>query len=115
MLLTATAPPSALGDDSGAAGHLTAPLSAVTASPGVMETLAGVAAPRGPDGLSERLRRLGELTRDDLVDCEAALAAIPHGPSHVSRSASHLLALGGKRLRPLCVALASRAGSGFNH
>src|SRR3954454_22516501 len=100
MLHTATAHTSASADDPGA------PLpAAVIATPGIMETLAGVASHRGPEGLSERLLRLGELTRDDLAVCEAALAGIPHGPSHVSRSAAHLLALGGKRLRPLCVAL----------
>lgn len=81
----------------------------------LLERLAGVSATRGPAGLAERLRALGELTRDDLAACEAALDELPRGSTPVLLSAAHLLDLDGKRLRPLCVAVASRLGSGFGH
>jgi octaprenyl-diphosphate synthase len=44
---------------------------------------------------------------------EAELATLPHAGPVIYRSARHLLDLGGKHLRPLCVALASKLGRGF--
>jgi octaprenyl-diphosphate synthase len=63
--------------------------------------------------LTGELDRLGADLETDLLRIEAALAELPGasktgGP--VERSAKHLLALGGKRLRPLLVLLASRLG-----
>jgi len=43
-----------------------------------------------------------------------ALADLPRGDTRVQRAAHHLLDQGGKRLRPMCVALASHLGSGLD-
>jgi len=79
----------------------------------VLGQLGAVADARGLAALAARLGELAELTHGDLAATEASLATLERGPSHVARSAHHLLDLGGKRLRPLCVALAARAGDGF--
>jgi octaprenyl-diphosphate synthase len=79
----------------------------------VLGRLADLSADQGPDGMAARLVDLRALTASDLVECEEVLAALPHGPSRVRQAAGHLLALGGKRLRPLCVALAARVGAGY--
>lgn len=93
-----------------------------TPSRALLEQLAGVAETHGIGDLGDRLRLLGELVAGDLRACEIDLETIPRGDGTarigrgqtlVERSASHLLDLGGKRLRPVCVALAARAGSGF--
>jgi octaprenyl-diphosphate synthase len=75
--------------------------------------LGAVCRAKGLDGLAERLAALRNIVEEDLGACEAELADIPRGDAVVLRGAGHLLDLGGKRLRPLCVALAARAGSGF--
>ena len=80
----------------------------------VLDQLSAVAAGRGLEGLGDRLRTLGELTRGDLAETEAALAEVPRGAGLVGQSAGHLLDLSGKRLRPMCVALAARLGTGFD-
>src|SRR5260370_38152790 len=82
-------------------------------SPDVMARLGELCQLRGLPGLGERLQMLGEIAGEDLMWCEAELEALPRLKSPVFSSASHLLDLGGKRLRPLCVALAARAGDGF--
>src|SRR5688572_15627343 len=50
----------------------------------------------------------------ELRDVERALEAVPRGERIVQRAAHHLLDLGGKHLRPMCVALASKVGTGFD-
>ena len=62
--------------------------------------------------VAERLDHVRPLLADDLAAVEAALA-IPNGERAIHLSAAHLLARGGKRLRPICVALASKLGTGF--
>jgi len=62
--------------------------------------------------VAERLDHVRPLLAEDLAAVEAALA-IPEGERAIHLSAGHLLARGGKRLRPICVALASKLGSGF--
>jgi len=79
----------------------------------VVARLEGVCRTRGLGGLAARLQALGELTRGDLSTVETALAEVRCESNMVGHSARHLLSLGGKRLRPLCVALAARLGSGF--
>lgn len=44
---------------------------------------------------------------------EAELARIPRGSSAARRCVHHLVDLGGKHLRPACVALAAKLGNGF--
>jgi octaprenyl-diphosphate synthase len=48
-----------------------------------------------------------------MVSFEAELSGLVRGGSVVHRSAHHLLDLGGKHLRPVCVVLAAKLGSGF--
>lgn len=63
--------------------------------------------------VGDRLRRLDALAAEDLAAVDRAIAALPRHGSLAIRGAGHLLDLGGKRLRPLCVALAARCGEGF--
>lgn len=81
---------------------------------GVLGQLSVMSAGQGLPGLAERLGELAAMTRDDVMACEESLATLDGGASAVARSAGHLLALRGKRLRPLCVALAARLGTGFS-
>ena len=88
-------------------------LAAVPAESSVLDRLARTSSARGAAGLGERLASLDRWVRDDLVQFQAELAAMPRGERLVHAAAHHLLDLGGKHLRPLCVALASRFGDGF--
>lgn len=87
-------------------------------SPQLLGRLSRLCAERGLDDLAGRLLGLSEFVAPDLETVDEALDAIAPvgsvGESLVGRSANHLLEQGGKRLRPLCVALAARAGSGFS-
>lgn len=83
-------------------------------APDVLDRLRELCADRGLDGLAENLSTLRQLVHDDMRALEDSLSVVPRKESLVQRSAGHLLYLGGKRLRPLCVALASRVGEGFN-
>ena len=79
----------------------------------VLGTLEDVARAKAPAGVEARIAELRALCEGDLAGIEADLDAIESGPTPMQQSARHLLMLGGKRLRPMCVALAARAGSGF--
>jgi octaprenyl-diphosphate synthase len=81
-------------------------------SAGVLEQLGTMSRARNLKA-SERLELVRPLLADDLAAVEAALA-IPDRERAVHHSAQHLLARGGKRLRPICVALASKLGAGFS-
>jgi octaprenyl-diphosphate synthase len=80
----------------------------------VLGSLEDVARAKAPDGVEGRIAELRALCETDLAGIEADLEAIESQPTPMHRSAHHLLALGGKRLRPMCVALASRVGTGFS-
>ncbi|MFW5920211.1 MAG: polyprenyl synthetase family protein [Polyangiales bacterium] len=80
----------------------------------VLSRLQSVCGSRGLDGLASRLSDLAELVAWDMQSLESDLRTLPRGASVVHHSAQHLLDLGGKRLRPMCVALASRLGTGFD-
>jgi len=80
----------------------------------VLSSLKKVCDAHGLGEMSHKLVDLGELVRWDMSDVESALAVLPARPDVVGRSALHLVELGGKRLRPMCVALAARLGTGFD-
>lgn len=80
----------------------------------VMGRLVRVAEHRGLSGLAGALLALNDFVADDLVGVERQLASTPTRGELVGGAAQHLLDLEGKRIRPLCVALAARAGAGFN-
>src|SRR5688572_479579 len=83
----------------------------------VLEPLEALARGGGVDALAERLGGLGRWVAGDLVVVEQLLQTT--GPSTETTTGDvrdvvhHLLDCGGKRLRPMCVALAARAGHGF--
>ena len=79
----------------------------------VLDRLAHVSMARGAHDLGQRLTLLDRWVKADLVEFEAELAVFPRGARVVQVAAHHLLDLGGKHLRPTCVALASRFGEGF--
>jgi octaprenyl-diphosphate synthase len=79
----------------------------------VLRRLESICRDRDLASLGRRLEDLAGLVHADMASLESQLS-LPEGPRAVHRGAAHLLALGGKRLRPMCVALASRIGSGFD-
>lgn len=92
-------------------------LIAVARTPGsqdVLSSLRAVCASQGLSDMESRLADLTDLVRWDMKDLEDSIAKLPEGVDIVEKSAHHLLDLGGKRLRPMCVALASRVGGGFS-
>lgn len=80
----------------------------------LLARLEGICAHRGLGGLADRLSDMVAFVGQDLEAFESEFLRLPRDGSLVHHSASHLLDLGGKRLRPMCVTLASRLGSGFD-
>lgn len=78
--------------------------------PEVMSRLAQVTADNGLPTLGDTLGLLGAFVASELEGMEQELAAIPKREELVGQSARHLLRLGGKRIRPLCVGLAAKMG-----
>ena len=93
-------------------------VSSISAKGAVVGPVAGhLAAVAGRQGLHPLAARLTELDRwiaGELRDLEADLATVPRGVRAVQAAAHHLLDLGGKHLRPMCVALAAKVGGGFD-
>ncbi len=83
-------------------------------SPELLSRLGEMCASRGLHSLADRLLGLTDFIERDLETVESALEGIHLPDTLVGRAAGHLLEGGGKRLRPLCVTLAARTGSGFN-
>jgi octaprenyl-diphosphate synthase len=75
--------------------------------------LEGLGRDRGLGTLADTLEDLRCWISRDLADVEQSLCEIDGPATPMCQSARHLLDLGGKRLRPMCVALASRVGEGF--
>lgn len=80
----------------------------------VLGILSQVTSAQGVDKLSAKLAELRSFLGPDLTDVEETLAALLTDRTPAHRSANHLIGRGGKRLRPLCVALAARIGDGFS-
>lgn len=91
-----------------------APGAGLPAGVDLLERLEGICINQGLASLAVRLGAMTELVAADLARFEAELGGLPRRPEQVGRAASHLVDLGGKRLRPLCLALASRLGTGFD-
>ena len=64
----------------------------------------------GLSGLASTMEELVGFVRDDLAAVENELAALSTRGTLVGEAGASLVHLGGKRLRPLCVVLASRVG-----
>lgn len=64
--------------------------------------------------LAERLQQLWHWVEDELASFEVEMRTLPLGDSRIERAAHHLLDMGGKHLRPLCLAVAAKSGSGFD-
>ena len=79
----------------------------------IVGTLAVACERSGAADLANRLGELDRWIRGELRDFERDLATVPRGVRAVQQAAHHLLDLGGKHLRPMCVALAAKCGSGF--
>jgi octaprenyl-diphosphate synthase len=78
----------------------------------VLDRLRSLCLDHGLERLALDLGGLQGVVQGDLVQLESELDEVRGGERLSERAASHLLAQGGKRLRPLCVLLAARAGSG---
>jgi octaprenyl-diphosphate synthase len=76
----------------------------------LLARLEGICAGRGLSRLAFRLGDLAAFMGSDLEAFEEEFAALPRSERLMGRSAAHLLDVGGKRLRPLCVMLAARLG-----
>jgi octaprenyl-diphosphate synthase len=67
----------------------------------------------GLDTLAGRLLELRTWLDGDLAEVERALEGAGAGDALAHKAARHLLDQDGKRIRPICVALAARTGAGF--
>ena len=76
--------------------------------------LSNIAHQNGLPDLAGRLQHLWKWVEDELDGFDRDMAAMPIGDSRIERAAQHLLDMGGKHLRPLCLAVASKAGTGFD-
>ena len=84
------------------------------ASSDVLTSLQAVCDSQGLDDLSAHLADLADLVKWDMAALENGIQSLPVGESVVHKSAHHLLEIAGKRLRPMCVVLASRLGEGLD-
>jgi octaprenyl-diphosphate synthase len=80
----------------------------------VLTSLQAVCDSQGLEDLSAHLADLAELVKWDMQELEEGVQSLPAGESVVHKSAHHLLEIAGKRLRPMCVVLASRLGHGLD-
>jgi octaprenyl-diphosphate synthase len=79
----------------------------------VLRRLESICRDRDLASLAGRLDDLARLVQSDMAAIERE-TTVPASDRAVHRGAQHLLDLGGKRLRPMCVALAARIGTGFD-
>lgn len=78
----------------------------------VLKRLQALCGEKGALSLAADLEGLVSFVGKDLWQFEQAWRALPDERDLVTRSSSHLLTQSGKRLRPLCVVLASHLGTG---
>lgn len=83
-------------------------------SPEVLDRLRQLCLERGLNGLARNLGELGVLVGEDMAGIEEEMARLESQGSLAEQAALYLMGVGGKRLRPMCVALASRVGGGFD-
>lgn len=96
------------------AGRIAPGPAVVPVAASVLSMLSSVTAGQGIDTLTAKLDELRAWIGSDLAEVEARLIALLEDRTPAHQSAQHLIRLGGKRLRPLCVALAARVGGDFN-
>jgi len=89
-------------------------LSAHESSPALLSRLEGVLSDRGIGGLASRIAELRLWIDEDMQAVEGELRRIDRRDTPLHQSAEHLISLGGKRLRPLCLVFAARLGTGFS-
>lgn len=82
--------------------------------PDILASLRGVCDRHGLEALGRDIAGMSTLVRADMREVEDLLDSFPFDADDVRKSAGHLVARGGKRLRPMCLALASRLGTGFS-
>lgn len=80
---------------------------------GLLHRLESVMHQQSVSDMATRLAEMRLWMADDLRSIESDLAAVERFETPLHDSVHHLLSLEGKRLRPVCVALAARAGVGF--
>ncbi|HCP46346.1 MAG TPA: hypothetical protein DIU15_09905 [Deltaproteobacteria bacterium] len=76
----------------------------------VLSRLSSLCRQHGRSDLASQLDGLSPVVLSDMIAMETRIGAMEANDGPVSNSASHLLALGGKRLRPMCLSLAARIG-----
>ncbi len=76
--------------------------------------LSTIANRNGLIDLADRLQTLWRWIEDELNSFEDELARFPSESSRIEEAAHHLLDMGGKHLRPLCLAVAAKSGTGFD-
>lgn len=93
---------------------VTSPNGPSTTHAPVLERLEALCAGRQLEGLGDRLGDLARFVQSDMARIERSLdPKFGKGELRdVHKSAGHLVGLGGKRLRPMCVLLAAKAGGG---
>lgn len=74
----------------------------------LLDRLEGITAGRGLTRLAARLGDLADFVATDLAAFEARFGQLVRPLDKVGAAAGHLLDLGGKRLRPLCLLLAAK-------
>ena len=80
----------------------------------LLGSLEEIARTRDAGDVEKKIAALRVFLEDDLAGIEEGLASLEGEATPMHESAVHLVSSGGKRLRPLCVALASRIGEGFS-
>jgi len=79
----------------------------------VLTSLSQVVREQVPGPMEQRLAEIRDFLEGDLDSVNQDLDALEMAQTPLHDSARHLIGLGGKRIRPMCVALAARIGTGF--